>query len=161
MERAEYLSAVNEFFYQGEVLGEAVFACFVALENDAERRRKWANCLQLETETKARLRPFLASLSLSVAQNDVRAMVADLAQSYASKPWRQQMEDMIHITDHYLEKFRAIEAAAPPGEREMARSMIAHETALNDFARLELAGNAANSLDGIVRQLRYPIPRSS
>jgi len=157
MTRAEYLSAVNEFFYQGEVLGEAVFACFAALEGDPERRRKWVNCLQLETETKARLRPFLARLGLSVAQDDVRATVAELAQSYASKSWRQHMADMIHITDQYLEKFRAIEASAPPEEREMARSMIVHETALNDFARRELAGDSAQSLDGILQELRYPI----
>jgi hypothetical protein len=50
MNRTEYLTAVNEFMYQGEVLGEAVFACYVALETDASRRHKWATCLQLETE---------------------------------------------------------------------------------------------------------------
>jgi hypothetical protein len=52
MNRSEYLKAVNEFMYQGEVLGEALLACYVAIEQDAERRYKWGTVLQLETETK-------------------------------------------------------------------------------------------------------------
>ena len=157
MNRSEYLKAVNEFFYQGEVFGEAVFLCYAGLEKDAGRRRKWATCLQLETETKARLRPFLMRLGLSVAQDDVRDKVADLSKTFASKSWRQHMEEMIGITDMYLEKFRAIEAAAPLDEREMARSMVAHETALNRFARLELAGDTRNSLADVEAQLQWPL----
>ena len=56
MNRSDYLKAISEHFYQGEVLGEAFFAACVALESDAGRRRKWTALLQLESETKARLR---------------------------------------------------------------------------------------------------------
>ena len=71
MTRQEYLASINEHFYQGEVLGEAVFAYHVKHEQSPEKRIKWATLLQLETETKARLRPFLMSLGLNVAQDDV------------------------------------------------------------------------------------------
>ena len=54
MDRAEALSAVNEFLYQGEVLGEAVFASYLCLEENAERRYEWGTLLQLETETRTR-----------------------------------------------------------------------------------------------------------
>ena len=54
MNRAEYLSAVNEFFYQGEVLGEAFFGRCLELETDPARRYKWANLQQLETDLVAR-----------------------------------------------------------------------------------------------------------
>ena len=110
-----------------------------------------------ETETKARLRPFLMRLGLSVAQDDVRDKVAELSKTFASKSWRQHMEEMIGITDMYLEEFRAIEAAAPSDERDMAQSMVAHETALNRFARLELAGETRNSLADIEAQLQWPL----
>ena len=40
MDRAEYLNAVNKYMYQGEVLGEALLACYVGLEEDAARRYK-------------------------------------------------------------------------------------------------------------------------
>jgi hypothetical protein len=157
MERAEYLQAVSEHFYQGEVLGEAFFTACVALENDPARSRKWATLLQLESETKARLRPFLARLGLSVAQDDVSARIAELTQGFATKPWRQHMQEIADITDFFLQKFSAIERAAPEDEREMARSMIVHEAAIHRFAKLELAGDTENSLRDVEMQLKWPL----
>jgi hypothetical protein len=158
MDRAEYLNGVNEFMYQGEVLGEAVFGCYVALEKDPVRRHKWATCLQLETETKARLRPFLTELGLSIAQNDVSPIVAEFGKKFAEKSWQQHMEEIQAITDMYLEKFRALDAAAPAKERDVVHSMVVHEAALNTFARRELAGDSKNSLADIVAQLKWPVP---
>ena len=157
MDRAEYLSAVNEFFYQGEVLGEAVFDNFVRLEQNAERRYKWGTLFQLETETKARLRPFLTQLGLSIVQEDMQQKVAEFSKDYAAKSWHQHMEGIAAVTDWYLEKFRAIESAAPVNEREVAHSMVLHEAALNKFAKLELAGDTTNSLNDVIAQLQYPL----
>ena len=158
MDRTEYLTAINEFFYQGEVLGEAFFAYCVAHEGDAARRHKWASLLQLETETKARLRPFLASLGLSVAQDDVLAKIGEITAGFAAKSWTQHMHEIDEITSFFLDKFRAIAAAAPAGsEREMATVMVAHETAINNFAKRELAGDGTGSLVDVVAQLRWPI----
>jgi hypothetical protein len=66
------------------------------------------------------------------------------------------MEEIADITDFYLNHFRAIEAAAPDDERDIARSMIAHETAINRFARLELAGDSKSSLREVEAQLQWP-----
>ena len=125
MERQEYLNAVNEFFYQGEVLGEAFFGRCVGLETDPVRRYKWANLQQLETETKARLRPFLEKLGISLMQDDVSDKVAEITADFAEKSWEQHMTMIAEVTNFYLDKFRAIEAAAPPGERSMAQVMVA------------------------------------
>ena len=158
MERSEYLNAVNAFFYQGEVLGEAFFLYCVAQESDPERRYKWGSLLQLETETKARLRPLLARLGLSLVQDDVSAQVAEHTSGFCDKSWQQQMELIAAVTDFYLVKFRAIEAAAPEGEeRRMATAMVAHETAINNFAKLELAGDGRNSIAEVVAQLQWPL----
>ena len=158
MNRSEYLSAVNEFIYQGEVLGEAVFNLYLGLEENAERRYKLATLPQLESETKVRLRPFMTQLGLSIAQEDVRDRVAEFAQSYASKSWQQHMEELAGITNFFLEKFREIENDAPADEREVAHSMVVHESALNKFAQLELAGDANNSLNDVISQLKFPLP---
>jgi hypothetical protein len=157
MERTEYLRGVNRYMYQGEVLGEALLACYVALEPDASRRYKWGTVLQLETETKARLRPFLTRLGLSIAQDDVRDQVAEFAQKFSSKSWRDHMQELAGITKVYLEKFRALAAAAPDEDHEIAQSMVAHEAAINRFAQLELDGDAANSLNDMIAQLQYPL----
>jgi hypothetical protein len=158
MNRAEYLSAVNEFIYQGEVLGEAVFNLYLGLEENAERRYKLATLLQLESETKVRLRPFMTQLGLSITQEDVRDRVEAFAQSYASKSWQQHMEELAGITNFFLEKFREIENDAPASEREVAHSMVVHESALNKFAQLELAGDSNNSLNDVIAQLQFPLP---
>jgi len=159
MTRAEYLKAVNDVVYQGEVLGEALLNCYVALEQDAERRYKWGTILQLETETKARLRPFLTGLGLSIAQDDVRGRIEDLAKTFASKSWRQHMEELVRITDLYVEKFREIESAAPDHEREVAHSMVVHEASIKRFGELELAGHGTSSLSDVIAQLQYPLAK--
>jgi len=157
MNRTEYLNAVNEFMYQGEVLGEAILACYVSLEQNAERRYKWGTILQLETETKARLRPFLTRLGLSIAQEDTGERIANFAKTFPAKSWPDHMNELVGITGFYVEKFRAIESAAPDSEREVARSMVVHETTIKRFAELELAGDSANSLNDVIAQLRYPL----
>lgn len=153
------MKGISEFFYQGEQIGEAASSFFLAREMDPERRYKWATLLQLETETKARLRPFLVRLGLGVEQTDISAQVAGFTEAAAEKSWLETMRDIAGITDFYLEKFRAIESAAPDGEeRGMARLMVAHETAINNFAKREIAGDSANSVADMVAQLQWPLP---
>ena len=58
MSELDYPACINEL-YQSEVLGEAAFLALIkAAKNDREKYH-FATLLQLETETKARLRPFL------------------------------------------------------------------------------------------------------
>jgi hypothetical protein len=157
MNRAEYLAAVNQVMYQGEVLGEAIFNCYVSLETDPIRKYKWGTLLQLESETKVRLRPFMSQLGLSIAQDDQTRNIAEFGKAFASKPWRQHMEEIVRITDFYIGKFREIEAAAPDNEREVAHSMVVHEAAIKRFGELELAGDDKNSLHDVIAQLKFPL----
>ena len=157
MDRAEYLKAVNDFMYQGEVLGEAMLDAYVAAEQDPVHRYKWGTVLQLETETKARLRPFLTKLGLSLAQNDMREQVAGVMRNFAGKSWHQHMEELVKITTFYVEKFREIEAASPESDRAITHSMVLHEAAIKKFAELELAGDSANSLNDMIAQLHFPL----
>src|SRR5689334_14647212 len=157
MNRAEYLNSIEENLYQGEVLGEAVFARFLAREQDPMRRYQWASLLQLESETKIRLRPFLAHLGLSIADADVKDRADGFAANYATTPWNDHMKMLVEVTDYYLGKFREVAAFAPDSDRDVTQSMVAHEQAIQDFARGELAGNTRTSIDAVVAQLRFPI----
>jgi hypothetical protein len=157
MDRAEYLAAVNQFIYQGEVLGEALLNCYYGLETDPIRKYKWGTVLQLESETKVRLRPFMTQLGLSIAQDDQSKSIAELAKDFPSKSWRQHMEELVRVTDFYLGKFREIEAASPDGESDVTHSMVVHEAAIKRFGELELAGDDNNSLADVIAQLKYPL----
>jgi len=159
MNRSEYLNYVSQFLYQGEVAAEATLNLYVANEPDPMRRYKWATLLQLETETKARLRPFLTRLGLSIVQDDFREQAAKVAQSYGAKSWTRHMEETAKLTDFYLAKFREVDEAAPAGDREVTHSMVLHEAAINRFAKLELEGDSANSLNDVIAQLKYPLAK--
>ncbi len=98
------------------------------------------------------------SLGLSVAQDDVTARLGEITAGFDAKSWQQHMRRIDEITGFFLDKFRAIEAAAPPGrEREMARAMVLHETAINTFARRELEGDGTNALTDVIAQLHWPL----
>jgi len=157
MTRQEYLDALNRFVYQGEVVGEALTNCYVGVETDPTRKYKWATVMQLESETKVRLRPFMSQLGLSIAQEDPSKNIAELVQGYASKSWQQHMQELVQITTFYLGKFREIEAAAPDSEREVAHSMVVHEAAIKRFGELELTGDGKNSLNDVIAQLKFPL----
>jgi hypothetical protein len=92
------------------------------------------NRAQLESETKTRLRPFMSRLGLSIAQNDVSAQVVPFAQGFASKSWRQHMEELVSITSIYIEKFQALADASPDSERKVTQSMVVHEKAIRNSA---------------------------
>ncbi len=53
-------------FYRGEVIGEAIYSALIEATNDSVERLKLAHLLQLETETKAWLRPHLIRSCLGV-----------------------------------------------------------------------------------------------
>ena len=46
-------------FYNGELLGETVYSALYAAAKEKDEKRKWATLMQLETETKAWLRPII------------------------------------------------------------------------------------------------------
>ena len=157
MDRAEYLAAIQAHCYQGEVGGEALFMAYMAAETDSTRKLKWATCMQLETETKARLRPFLIRVGLDLEEERDAEELAQRRASYPARTWVEHMQWLVRVTDYYLEQFRALESAAPPEDLEIMQSMIVHESALQNFARCELAGDTDTSLEAVNALLIHPL----
>jgi len=62
-----YAEALTEF-YGGEVTGEAIYSNLLGWAENEDQRLKLATILQLETETKAWLRPHLLAQNLSVEE---------------------------------------------------------------------------------------------
>ena len=56
--------------YQGEIIGEVILDQMLSFFSEPELKYKIAVLLQLETETKARLRPTLMRLGLEIAESD-------------------------------------------------------------------------------------------
>ena len=147
--------------YQGEVIGEVAFNRMLSQFEDPDHRFKVAVMLQLETETKARLRPAMVELGLDLTEAETaRAQGEGLAQILEGKSWHEAMLVLRDALVPYVERYREITAEAPASYRELAQSMVTHEESLHRFAELEIAGEDEKSLDGIVAQLVFPLPKA-
>ncbi len=149
-----------EELYQGEVMGEVIFNRLLACHDDPVQRYKIATLLQLETETKARLRPVVMSLGLDPVELEAsRQAGQEMAAGLEGLGWDDLMAQIRDAVEPFVVRYREIEATAPPEYREAARSMVVHEQALFRFAELEASGDASGSLDDIIVQLNHPLPR--
>ena len=73
--------------------------------------------------------------------------------------WLGVMEHLATVLEPYVNRYREIAQLAPSEYKDLADSMVVHEETAQDFARLEAAGKTRESLDAIVKQLIFPLPR--
>jgi hypothetical protein len=147
--------------YQGEVIGEVFFDGLMASLADARERYVVGCMLQLETETKARLRPHVLRNGLPLAEDAAaRAEGLALASAMAPMNWSGKMQALFSELDtKYVPRYKEIDAGAPQALREVTASMVEHETALRETARREMIGETHHSVDPVVTLLRYPLPK--
>ena len=134
---------------QGEVLGEALFGAIADRLDDAEHARKMRVLAMLELRTKEAVAPALDRAGISTAPDpEMLGLAEALAPDSASKSWEEVMVSLEAITGQFIPLYERI-AELDPSEREAAALLVAHEAALRDFARAELAGDTATSLDPV------------
>ncbi len=154
----EFKKGIMEM-YQGEIAGEVALNRQLAFYDDPTQRYKIAVILQLETETKARLRPVIMALGLDPTElEESRRAGHELVEGLAGLDWTAAMVQVQAIVKPFVDRYIAVEAMAPAEYRELARSMVVHEQSIYRFAELEATGNPSTSLDDIVAQLTYPLP---
>jgi hypothetical protein len=149
------------YFYNGEVLGEAVYSALCAKAETADERVRMATLLQLETETKAWLRPHALALGISIEERAAdREEGLKIAERLKALSWRQLWQALHHgLSAQVVPHFRAlaVEAAARGDAREIAlcRFMIEHEDAQVEFCRRTVAGeDLATCLEPVAKHLR-------
>jgi hypothetical protein len=159
MNSSEYLKGVADL-YQSEVLGEAFFSRMASLATTDEQRHKFYVLLQLETETKARLRPFVAHLGLSLVEDEAyRIEGTNIANTLGALQWPEFVTALEGELSKYVARYEGYAAMGPESDKETLHSMVVHERSLLSFAREEMAGNGARSLDAVLKLLKYPFHR--
>ena len=132
--------------YQGEVLGEALFAGLADRIEDPEHAGKMRVLATLELRTKEAVAPALERAGIPTASDpEMLALAEALVPDSATQPWEQVMRSLEAITGQFIPLYQRI-GELSPAERETADLLVAHEAALRDFARAELAGDTATSL---------------
>ena len=152
MRTAAYLDGVLSV-YRGEVLGEALFSGLLAAAAP-QHQPYFAAMLQMETEAKARLRPFLVRLGLSLVEpEESRREGARLAAELAALDWEEFLARFMREIAPYVDKYQGIADLAPPEDRAPLEFMVEHEKAFLRFAAAELTGATDQALEALNAQL--------
>ena len=161
MSLKEFKTGFSEL-YQGEVVGEVVFSRLLERFGSANQRYKLGSLLQLETEAKARLRPGVMELGLDLVELDEsRNKGNEFYRTLEGVDWKAAMEHLATGVEPFVRRYRQIAELAPPEYTELADSMVVHEQSIQDYAELEAAGEGDRSLDDVVKQLIFPLPRQA
>ncbi len=156
MNDLEYPACINEL-YQSEVLGEQAFLALAANARNEREKYHFGTFLQLETETKVRLRPFLQKYDMEFVENDeAREQVEGFVALYEGSSWVEFLTALKPLIDQFVARFQEIADAGPVEDQEILRSMVTHEESFVHWIEKELAGKEGG-LDLAIRQLQYPL----
>lgn len=151
---------ILEEIYQGEAGGEAFFCEMLARFKEPDQQYKLGSLLQLETELKARVRPLAFQHGAElVEREDSKREIAELARQFDGQTWQEFIQRFAEMMPTFVERFRELGAAIPADYAELAQAIVEHEESIEEFARLEAAGADKRSIDRVVKQLIYPLPR--
>jgi hypothetical protein len=152
-----YLKGVTEL-YQAEIIGEGLFSTLLA-SCAPEHAYGMALLLQLEGEAKVRLRPFLWRLGISVVEDQaMRAAGIEEAAKLLRMPWRAAMHELAELAKPYRDRYRALAAAAPDGDRPHVQFMVEHEVTVVRFGELAAAGETFAAEQLVLKQLEHAWP---
>ncbi len=150
-----YPDCIQEL-YQSEVLGEQLVLALIPVAKNDREKYHFATCLQFETETKARLRPFLLAHGIDLVEEKAGEMAQGMIDAYRDNSWTDFLAGIKPLVEQFLARFKEIAAAGDPEDQEILQSMVTHETAFLTWIEGEIAGEQG-SLDGFISQLNYPI----
>jgi murein L,D-transpeptidase YcbB/YkuD len=136
--------------FDGEVLGEILFARMAEHFDDPGRRHKMQVLSTMERRTKEMMVAPLQRAGLTTEPDAKTIAEAEsLAEALADVAWSDFMASFEPITSQYAAMYARI-GQLNPDERATADLLVAHELALRDFGRLELEGKGDDSLAAIM-----------
>ena len=157
MEDLSYPACTRQL-YESEILGETLFLALVQEAKTPRDRYHLGTLLQLESETKARLRPLLFKHGVSLDEAADLSLVELAIGAYRDMAWRDFVGLNVPIVEDFLAKFEAIVKVGDEADRDILESMVRHEAAILGWATMERDGIVDGSLDAVIAQLHYPMP---
>lgn len=137
--------------YQGEVLGEALFAALAerCADDEPDRRAKLDVLTRLEQCTKNAMRPALERRGVDTTPDPTMLETAmAFADTAAAMPWHDLLASFEPTTTKYVAVYEALGAAGE--DPALVDLLLRHERALAEFARRELAGDTGTSTQPIL-----------
>jgi hypothetical protein len=129
--------------YEGEVLGEAFFSRMAELASDSDQRRKLEALAAMERSTAVLVRPCLERRGL---QASVDPAAVDGIRTIEALDWDAMLRGLPAITKDYMTSYERLAELVGGDDARVVALLIAHERALEEFARREIAGERDRSL---------------
>jgi hypothetical protein len=140
--------------YRGELFGEAYFKALADAETDEGKREKLRALEELELRTGDMLRKAVAAEGLDDSDHpESREVGAQIGRANIGMPWDEWAQGLAAVLPDFLAKFRRCREVSPDPADEVMVMLVAHEEAIAEFARLELAGEGDKSLEVIQNHL--------
>ncbi|MFQ5667944.1 MAG: hypothetical protein ACE5I7_16135, partial [Candidatus Binatia bacterium] len=136
-----YPACIREL-YESEIFGEAFALALIKVAGNARDQYHFGTLLQLETETKARLRPFLSKYNVSLAEDMELSGIADAVAAYQASSFPEFAAAMKPTVQGFLARFQEIERVGPVEDQKILHSMIRHESAILRWLQMESEGNS-------------------
>ena len=149
--------ACTRVLLESEILGEILFLALVQEAKSPRDRYHLGTLLQLESETKARLRPLLFMHGVSLDEEVDLSLVELAIVAYRDMSWQEFAGLNVPVVEGFLAQFEAIVKVGDDADREILESMVRHEAAILRWATMERDGIEEGSLDDVIAQLNYPL----
>ena len=152
--------------YHGEQFGEAFYATLLAETDDENEKVILAALLQLETEGKARIRPFIVKYGLP-ACDDSNSIAGGVktARRLVNEAWRDKFAAMVDIIkEHGLPEYEGLWGKVTPEDdpeaAELAKFVGAHERIILLVCE-NVVNGVPNPTSPLNNFLHFPISESS
>ncbi len=132
--------------YQGEVLGEAYFGHMAEHTEDPVHKAKLEVLTTLERCTKELLAPSMERLGISTVPDPA---ILDNVAKGTNFDYPGMIKGLPGVTGQYLAYYARLRTLVEPRDGSVVDLLIAHEMALELFARREAAGEVDGSLEPI------------
>jgi hypothetical protein len=157
MNKPEYPACLRDLL-DSEIFGEAISLALLEVAKNDREKFQFATLLQLETETKARLRPLLYRYGISLAESVPTEEIQEIVKGYQQASWEDFAAANKTVVQTFLDRFKEIAEVGPEEDRGILESMIQHEQAILRWFDMESRGEREGSLDAVIAELKYPLP---
>lgn len=128
--------------HDSEVYGLAVFGTAARLTRNPERNRKWLTLKALEEKTLGRYLAYMRTSNQPVSEPTAWRLKGHVhGAALGLLPWRLSMKLLADGTVPFQETFLRLKKSAEDAHQEFFSYVYAHERAIEDFAKKELAGS--------------------
>ncbi len=123
--------------YEGELIGERLYRTLAMCRSDLDQRAKLDAIADVERLTNGRLKPIAERLGIAPADAEIQAIVRRRVAELSTLGWSDFIARANRDWPPYIARFEELQPLAPSDDGPAIRSLIDHELALVEFARVE------------------------